>query len=119
MPYELYSQPSLGSMKDAKGKRFAISRFASLSDFLTRGSLLHFGIDPKDTTILQIGSTPARFAALHSKSIDATILWFPVTEQAKALGYKMLFDLKQIYLEWPYEVSRPASPGWPRKRIRY
>ena len=47
MPFELYSQPKLTSMKDAKGKRFAISRFASLSDFLTRASLLHFGIDPK------------------------------------------------------------------------
>ena len=60
MPFELYSNPKLTSMKDARGKRFAISRFASLSDFLTRASLLHFGVDPKDVTILQIGSTPAR-----------------------------------------------------------
>ncbi len=86
MPFELYSQAKLTSMKEAKGKRFAISRFGSLSDFLTRASLLHFGIDPKDVTILQIGSTPARFAALSSGGVDATIIWFPVTEQAKALG---------------------------------
>ncbi|MBM4297334.1 MAG: ABC transporter substrate-binding protein, partial [Deltaproteobacteria bacterium] len=66
MPFELYSSPKLTSMKDAKGKRFAISRFGSLSDFLTRSSLLRFGIDPKEVTILQIGSTPARFAALHA-----------------------------------------------------
>jgi len=86
MPFELYSHSKLTSMKDAKNKRFAISRFGSLSDFLTRSSLLHFGIDPKDVTILQIGSTPARFAALSSGGVDATILWFPVTEQAKAMA---------------------------------
>ena len=104
MPFELYYHPSLKSMKDAKGKRFAISRFASLSDFLTRASLLHFGIDPKEVTILQIGSTPARFAALTSGGVDATIIWFPVTEQAKSLGFRKLFDLKDMYPEWPYEA---------------
>lgn len=114
MPFELYSQPKLTSMKDAKGKRFAISRFGSLSDFLTRSSLLHFGIDPKDVTILQIGSTPARFAALSSGGVDATIIWFPVTEQAKALGYRKLFDLKDMYPEWPYEAFA-ARESWLNK----
>src|SRR5215469_17211878 len=36
MPFQLYSQPDFKSMKQAKGKRFAISRFGSLTDFLTR-----------------------------------------------------------------------------------
>ncbi len=111
MPFELYSQPKLTSMKEAKGKKFAISRFGALSDFLTRASLLHFGIDPKDVTILQIGSTPARFAALSSGGVDATIIWFPVTEQAKAMGYRKLFDLKDMYPEWPYEVFA-ARESW-------
>ena len=111
MPFELYSQPKLTSMKEAKGKRFAISRFGALSDFLTRASLLHFGIDPKEVTILQIGSTPARFAALSSGGVDASILWFPVTEQAKAIGYRKLFDLKEMYPEWPYEIFA-ARESW-------
>lgn len=111
MPFELYSQPKLTSMKEAKGKRFAISRFGALSDFLTRASLLHFGIDPKDVTILQIGSTPARFAALGSGGVDATIIWFPVTEQARAMGYRKLFDLKDMYPEWPYEIFA-ARESW-------
>lgn len=111
MPFELYSQPKFTSMKEAKGKRFAISRFGSLSDFLTRASLLHFGIDPKEVTILQIGSTPARFSALSSGGVDATIIWFPVTENAKALGYRKLFDLKDMYPDWPYEAFA-ARESW-------
>ena len=80
MPFQLYSQPGFKSMKEARGKRFAISRFGSLTDFLTRATLRHFGLDAKDVTILQIGSTPARFAALSAKGVDASIVWFPVTE---------------------------------------
>src|SRR5262245_48556612 len=64
MPFQLYSQPDFKSMKQAKGKRFAISRFGSLTDFLTRASLRPFGVDPKDVTILQIGRTPARLPPL-------------------------------------------------------
>jgi len=69
MPFQLYSQPNFKSMKEAKGKRFAISRFGSLTDYLTRATLHHFGINPKEVTILQIGSTPARFAALRISSM--------------------------------------------------
>jgi len=104
MPFQLYSQPDFKSMKQAKGKRFAISRFGSLTDFLTRATLRHFNIDEKDVTILQIGSTPARFAALQAKGVDASIVWFPVTEIAKKQGYNKLLDLKEVFPEWPYET---------------
>ena len=104
MPFQLYSQPDFKSMKQAKGKRFAISRFGSLTDFLTRATLRHFGLTEKDVTILQIGSTPARFAALTAKGVDASIVWFPVTEIAKSQGYNKLLDLKEIFPQWPYET---------------
>src|SRR5499426_2501966 len=104
MPFQLFSQPDFKSMKQAKGKRFAISRFGSLTDFLTRATLRHFGVDDKEVTILQIGSTPARFAALTAKGVDASVVWFPVTEIAKSQGYNKLLDLKEIFPEWPYET---------------
>src|SRR5437867_6983330 len=119
MPFQLYSQPDFKSMKQAKGKRFAISRFGSLTDFLTRASLRHFGIDPKEVTILQIGSTPARFAALSAKAVDASVVWFPVTEIAKTQGYNKLLDLKEIFPEWPYETfaARESYLGKERDQV--
>jgi NitT/TauT family transport system substrate-binding protein len=111
MPFQLYSHPNFKSMKDAKGKRFAISRFGSLTDYLTRATVQHFGVNPKDVTILQIGSTPARFAALEAGGVDASIVWFPVTEIAKAKGYNKLFDLKEIFPQWPYETFA-ARESW-------
>jgi NitT/TauT family transport system substrate-binding protein len=110
MPFQLYSQPEFKSMKQAKGKRFAISRFGSLTDFLTRATLRHFGVDEKEVTILQIGSTPARFAALTAKGVDASIVWFPVTEIAKGQGYNKLLDLKDVFPEWPYETFAAREP---------
>ncbi|HEY3305994.1 MAG TPA: ABC transporter substrate-binding protein [Candidatus Binatia bacterium] len=111
MPFQLYSHSSFKSMKEAKGKRFAISRFGSLTDFLTRATVQHFGVNPKEVTILQIGSTPARFAALEAGGVDASIVWFPVTEIAKSKGYNKLFDLKEIFPEWPYETFA-ARESW-------
>jgi NitT/TauT family transport system substrate-binding protein len=111
MPFELYSHANFRSIKDAKGKRFAISRFGSLTDYLTRASLQHAGVDPKDVTIVQVGSTPARFAALAAGAVDASVVWFPVTEIAKAQGYRKLFDLKDIFPEWPYETFA-ARESW-------
>jgi len=111
MPFELYSAAKFTSIKEAKGKRFAISRFGSLTDFLTRATLQHHGIDPKEVTILQIGSTPARFAALSAGAVDASVVWFPVTEIAKAQGYRKLFDLKDMFPEWPYETFA-ARESW-------
>src|ERR671910_454001 len=114
MPFQLYSQSDFKSMKDAKGKRFAISRFGSLTDYLTRATLQHFKLDPKEVTILQIGSTPARYAALTAKAVDASIVWFPVTEIAKSQGYNKLLDLKEVFPEWPYETFA-ARESWLKK----
>lgn len=111
MPFELYGSAKFASLKDSKGKRFAISRFGSLTDFLTRATLQHHGVDPKDVTILQIGSTPARFAALSAGAVDASVMWFPVTEIAKSQGYRRLFDLKTIFPDWPYETFA-ARESW-------
>jgi len=111
MPFQIYGSPSMKSLKDGKGKKFAISRFGSLSEFLTRSALRHVGVDPKDVTMVQIGGTPARFTTLAGGIVDATILWFPVTERAKAAGLNKLFDLKELYPNWT-NVGFIARESW-------
>ncbi|SRR5581483_912640 len=111
MPFQIYGSPALKSLKESKGKKFAISRFGSLSEFLTRSALRHAGVDPRDVTLLQIGATPARFTTLATGAVDATILWFPVTERARAAGMNKLFDLKDLYPNWT-NVGFIAREGW-------
>jgi NitT/TauT family transport system substrate-binding protein len=111
MPFQIYGSPSFKSLKDSKGKKFAISRFGSLSEFLTRSSVRRFGVDPKEITMLQIGATPARFTTLVAGMVDATVLWFPVTERARGAGFNLLFDLKELYPEWS-NVGFIARDPW-------
>jgi len=111
MPFQIYGRPNMKSLKEGKGKKFAISRFGSLSEFLTRSALRQSGVDPKDVTMLQIGATPARFTTLVGGMVDATILWFPVTERAKAAGMNKLFDLKDLYPNWT-NVGFVAREAW-------
>jgi ABC-type nitrate/sulfonate/bicarbonate transport system substrate-binding protein len=61
--------------------------------------------------MLQIGATPARFTTLATGIVDATILWFPVTERARAVGMNKLFDLKDIYPNWT-NVGFIAREAW-------
>ena len=111
MPFQIYGNAKLKSLEQSEGKKFAISRFGSLSEFLTRSALKQSGVDPKDVTMLQIGATPARFTTLASGIVDATILWFPVTERAKAAGMNKLFDLKDLYPNWT-NVGFIARESW-------
>jgi NitT/TauT family transport system substrate-binding protein len=77
MPFKLFVNPAIKTPKELKGKKLAVSRFGAQSDFLTRHAISKLGLDPsKDVSILQIGSTPARYAALKSGSVDGTIMWF-------------------------------------------
>ena len=103
MPFKLYVDPTIKTPQQLKGKKLAVSRFGAQSDFLTRYAISKLGLDPsKDVTILQIGSTPARYAALKSRSVDGTIVWFPVSLIADSEGYRMLADLNDIITDWPY-----------------
>jgi ABC-type nitrate/sulfonate/bicarbonate transport system substrate-binding protein len=51
---------------------------------------------------------------LTAKAVDASIVWFPVTEIAKSQGYTKLLDLKEVFPEWPYETFA-ARESWLKK----
>jgi NitT/TauT family transport system substrate-binding protein len=103
MPFRLYARPEIKSGRDLKGKKLAVSRFGAQSDYLTQYTLRHFGVEPiKEAAIIQVGSTPARYAALKSGAVDATIMWFPQTIVADREGFRMLVDLNDLITEWGY-----------------
>ena len=54
----------------------------------------------KDVTLLQIGGTPLRTAALQAGNIDATVLTVEEKFSADKFGINVLFDLRQLGLEF-------------------
>ena len=92
MGYQLVTRRDIKSAAELKGKRLGISRFASSSDFGTRMLLKRVGVDPKDTTILQIGNETERLAALRSGSIDGSVFNAPFGASAKKFNFNVLAD---------------------------
>ena len=86
-----------------KGKSVAVSRVGSSSDFATRFALERYGLAPdKDVAILQIGSQPARFAALETGKIHGVMIAIPLTAKAKKAGMNTLADLQMLGLEYQH-----------------
>src|SRR6266550_2453185 len=103
MDYQLMVDKRITRPDQLKGKTMAVSRFGSSSDFATRYALDKFGLVPdKDVTILEIGSQPARFAALEAGRIQAAMVAVPLTLKAKALGFHTLADLQMLGLEYQH-----------------
>jgi NitT/TauT family transport system substrate-binding protein len=92
MGYQLVTRSEIKSASELKGKRFAISRFASSADFGARALLRRLGVDPKDVTILQIGNEADRLAALRSGSVDGSVFNAPFGALAKKFNFNILAD---------------------------
>jgi NitT/TauT family transport system substrate-binding protein len=103
LDYQFMVDKSIAQPDQLKGKAVAVSRFGSSSDFATRYALEKYGLVPqKDVTILEIGSQPARFAALESGQVQGAMVAVPATLRAKALGFHALADLQMLGLEYQH-----------------
>jgi len=70
----IMAHKGIRSPQELKGKKIAISRFGSVSDIVTRMVLRHWGVDPKDVILMQVGNTPTRIAAILSGQVDGGLI---------------------------------------------
>jgi NitT/TauT family transport system substrate-binding protein len=95
--------PTITSIKQLKGKKVAVSRFGSGSHFQTKLALKEGGLDPeKDVTVLQIGNSSARMAAILSGSVDGTIMAADFVPRAKREGFNVVLDLADSKIDYPF-----------------
>lgn len=104
MPFFWYAVPSIKSMKDAKGKRFGITRFGSSTDALTRFAMAAAGLDPqKDGKIIQGGGSPERLAAMETNQIDVGIFSWPHNFIAEDHGYNLIAKQSDFMPDFPVQ----------------
>jgi ABC-type nitrate/sulfonate/bicarbonate transport system substrate-binding protein len=102
LPYGLLAQKEIKTIEQLKGKKHAISRFGSIADLGSRLILQRFGLNPdKDITLLQIGGTSTRLAALSKGTVDSTILTPEFFLVAKKAGFTILVDPTQYQIDFP------------------
>ena len=102
IPNKLVTRPEIKRAEDLKGKRIAISRFGSASDYATQLALEKLNVNPKDVTINQVGGNSTRFSAIVGGTIHATLLSEPLTTIALR-DHKMnsLIDLAESGVPFP------------------
>lgn len=101
--FHLITSKEITRPEQLKGKRAAVSRFGTVSDFSLRQALKHLGVDPeREITILQLGTEPNRFAAMQAGSVQATVVTPPLTLNARKVGFNTLADLQALGVEFQH-----------------
>lgn len=95
-PNPFFSTPDIKTPADLKGKKIAVTRIGSSSHTATVMLLKKLGLDEKDYTIMQLGSTQNRLTALTKGLIQATTLSAPESVIARNAGMKVLIPPSEV-----------------------
>jgi ABC-type nitrate/sulfonate/bicarbonate transport system substrate-binding protein len=98
-PFVLEVAGDIKSVADLKGKKIGVSSVGSSSDIATRVALKKMGLDPdKDVSIVPVGSSQNRTAALLSGAIQGGVSQPPDSLALEAKGFHVLYDLASQHL---------------------
>jgi NitT/TauT family transport system substrate-binding protein len=90
----LVSRPNIKKLSDLKGKKIAVSTFGSVPHVMIREALAHAGMNPeKDITVLALGGSGERLAALAAGTVDASPLDVAYLQKTEQLGLTNLLYL--------------------------
>jgi len=100
-PFKLIVRPEIKTGAELNGKKLAISRFGSASDYAAQLAIDKLGGDPKQVTMLQLGGNPSRLAAMLSGTAHATVFSEPFASVAVKQGMRSLLDLADSGVPFP------------------
>lgn len=87
----LVARPPIKNIADLKGKRIAVSSFGSTPHVMVREALAHSGMNPdRDVTVLAVGGSGERLAALGAGTVDATPLDVAYIDRTDKLGFNQI-----------------------------
>jgi NitT/TauT family transport system substrate-binding protein len=127
MAYTLGAKPEIQKPEDIKGKKLAVSRFGSTSDFVAEYALKHLGLKKTDVSMIQIGLESDRLIAMQRGDISLSVFSPIITPVVKKAGMRILLDLEELKV--PYlltghgttrgflEKNRPTATKFMRASI--
>ena len=109
VPYTLATRESIDDLSKLKGKRIGINRLGGKSSLILRVMLEDAGLNPaKDVTLLQLGGSQERLAALIKGGIDAAPVDYAFEPRMKQLGFFLVAGKKTPFMNGSLAV-KPAS----------
>ena len=102
IPFFLVVGPGIGRIEDLKGKKVAVTRFGSATDYALRYATEKSSLRPdRDFAVLQLGGQPELVAALRSGAVQGAMLNAEFTILARRQGLKELVDAGSLGVVFP------------------
>jgi NitT/TauT family transport system substrate-binding protein len=101
-PYSLWAKPAIKSIAELRGKLISIGGPKDITRIYLERTLIPNGVKPGEYDMIFAGTTAARFAALSSGAIDASLLIPPFSFKAKSIGLSHLADVADYTRDLPF-----------------
>jgi len=94
--WKIVTRKDIKTPADLLGKKMAITARGGSSELGVQLAFQHWGLDFSKLTLLSLGPTPNRIAALQGGIVDATVLSYPEIIMTTQMGFPVLADLRQF-----------------------
>lgn len=117
--YTVATREKLEDLSQLRGKKVGVNRLGGKSSLIFRVMLEDAGLNPmKDVTLLQLGGSQERLAALMRGGIDAAPVDFAFEPKMKQLGFFLIAGKKTPFMNGPITVKASSlqsnRPKWVR-----
>lgn len=92
----LIVRPEIKSWSDLKGKTLGFSALTTAEMWLTQQLLAKHGLNKNEWTGIQVGISPAKFAALKKGSISGSVLFQPLALKAVESGMRSMAEYAEV-----------------------
>jgi NitT/TauT family transport system substrate-binding protein len=101
-PYSLWAKPGVKAIADLRHKLISIGGAKDITRIYLERTLIPNGVKPGEYDLIFAGTTAARFAAISSGAVDATLLIPPFSFKAKSIGLSHLADVADYAHDLPF-----------------
>jgi NitT/TauT family transport system substrate-binding protein len=113
-PYALNAKKNYSKIEELKGKTIMVDGPKGITKIYVERMLAAHGIKPEQVDFVFVGATAARFQALQSGAIDATLLLPPFSFAADAAGFANLGLTADYAKELPFTAA-VVNTDWAKK----
>src|ERR1041384_1219087 len=118
--YTMITREKIDDLSQLKGKKIGINRLGGKSSLVLRVMLEEAGLNTsKDVTLLQLGGSQERLAALLRGGIDAAPVDFAFEPKMKQLGFHIVPGKKTPFMNGPITVTTASLKADRGKWVRF
>ena len=118
--YTMATREKIDDLAQLRGKKVGINRLGGKSSLILRVMLEDAGLNTsKDITLLQLGGSQERLAALIRGGIDAAPVDFVFEPKMKQMGFHLVAGRKTPFMNGPITVTVAALKANRAKWVRF